>query len=199
MKAHVKGTPDTGVHKAASEFSERGVEALGHIALLSLFGTFTVWYLVDSVRASARTDNLLLVGPTASLALLLILCLLGGVFIRMQQGRSEISESEVEGSEKEVGVFPRGIAADTSSEQTFWKMHAIALSCVAILAYVPLLGVLGFDIATILFIAVGMFLQGERRPVVLVGFAFVAGLGCTVAMKLLIPVNFPTLLLEWMA
>ncbi len=110
----------------------------GHLALLAVIGGVVVAYLVDARGVSLRTNNLLLVQPTAILALILVAAVLPQCFRRVPEG--EEAAAEPLSDLGRVGALAAAFAAFALSLET-----------------------VGFDIATMLFMVVGLYICGERR------------------------------------
>jgi hypothetical protein len=137
----------------------------GHLVFLAIIAAFVVCYFADAISVSTAVNNLLLVAPLSVLALILCVVVLPQCFrcegraeIRRGGGMTEIGASEIRSSDlKQLGLI-----------------GGVALS---LGAYVFLLDIIGFDIASWVFTLVLMVLCGERRPLPLLIYPFVvAGL-----------------------
>ncbi|WP_114965057.1 tripartite tricarboxylate transporter TctB family protein [Alkalilacustris brevis] len=121
------------------EKSGRIVVMWGHLLLLAFIAGSILYYWLDARAVSLRPNNLILVQPTAILALLLVLAVVPQCFPRL-------SEEEIERGTEPLSHFAR-IGALIAS------FTAFALS----------LETIGFDVATWLFMIVGLYICGERR------------------------------------
>ncbi|MGH1542875.1 MAG: tripartite tricarboxylate transporter TctB family protein, partial [Arenicella sp.] len=115
--------------------------------LLVLFAlaAFTVWYLINSWSASSSTENLIFILPIAIVSLLMC----GIECIKLLRKKQPQEKSDPIGN-------------------TFFIMVLFA-------AYVLSLETLGFDLGTVLFIALFLLLQGERRIFWLLAYSVVFG------------------------
>ncbi|SEA77209.1 Tripartite tricarboxylate transporter TctB family protein [Desulfuromusa kysingii] len=143
------------------------------LSLVSFFLILTCWYLFDSYKASASTENLLLILPSASVVILLCLWVVLRTCFNFRKQKEVVSEEEQPKPEKKVSV----------------------LAAMALLAgYVLSMDWIGFDVATFLFMAALMFLQGERRLVWLGGFSFGFAFLVSLFFEYMIPYPMPMLL-----
>jgi hypothetical protein len=140
----------------------------GHLALLLLIAGGVVAFLLDARATSLRINNLLLVQPAALIALVLAAIVLPQCFVR----RRETDETES--------------AADLA------RVAALA-ACFGLLAFG--MEFVGFDVATFLFMAVGLWLCGERRWWVVLLFSAVFTTLLIWGYGALIPFPFPLLVL----
>lgn len=141
------------------------------LGLPVLFLVVTSWYLIDSYKASATTENLLLILPAGIVVLGLSLWILV----------SSLRDSERVAEEKE--------------EKKKEKKEVSILGAMIILAgFVLSMDWIGFDVATFLFIAALMFLQGERRIAWLAGFSFVFAFLVSIFFQYMIPYPMPMLI-----
>lgn len=144
------------------------------LGLPVFFLIITVWYLADSYKASATTENLLLILPAA--AVVIALCLWIGLASLRSATSDDTAIQEEDGEKKE-------------------KKDVSVIAAMAILAgYILSMDWIGFDVATFLFIAALMFLQGERRIAWLAGFSLVFALLVSIFFEYMIPYPMPMLL-----
>lgn len=157
----------------------------GHVAFLVAVAGYAAWRLVDARAASSSFQNLLLIEPVVFVMLALVAIIAFGVIVRRQGG-----------AEDEVPPIPE-LAPIESAEAppADDKAHLVQVAAAMALtgAFLALVPLAGLDVATFLFVAAALFLQGERRPwmIVLVPavFAFVVVHG----FKALLPTPIPTL------
>lgn len=145
---------------------------LGNALLLAIFAGFTLWYLYDAWSASPSAENLILIAPIGVLALICIAVAVG-LEIRARLGRGSDGE-----------------ATSPISPKTLALMAALVI-------YVGAMPYIGFDTATFLFSISGAFAMGERRPFMLVVFAFLLTTIVIVTFKHMQPVPLPLLLDIW--
>ena len=148
---------------------------LSELALAGFFLLIAVWYLLDAYRASARTENLLLILPAAIVVILLCCWIIGSFLVHALRKtdfyRQRCSEEPKE--RKPVSVF--------------------GAMCI-LAAYVLSMDWIGFDAATFLFMMALMFLQGERRIFWLSGFSLVFAVLVSLFFEYMIPYPMPMLL-----
>ncbi|MFG6666027.1 tripartite tricarboxylate transporter TctB family protein [Halomonas sp. HNIBRBA4712] len=140
----------------------------GDFIVLIALACFTTWYLMDAIGASSRTQNLLLILPL-SLTVLAIIAL--EIVIRLKHGT--LLHPWVEG------------------EPLYRTLPVVGLFA----AYVLSLETIGFDIATVLFIAFFLVLKGERNLWMVVGFSTAFGLASVYFFAQMLPYPMTLLLL----
>jgi hypothetical protein len=123
----------------------------GHLALVLLFAALTAAYLYDSWSASSALENLILIAPGSMVALGLCAIIIIGIF-RGQSSRAY--------------DIPR-----TSPDEPWVVRHRVTIYIVLFGLYALGLETVGYDLATILFVAAALVLHGERRPVPLTAFS----------------------------
>jgi putative tricarboxylic transport membrane protein len=148
----------------------------GQVMMLLLFVSFTIWYFQDAYRASSNIQNLLLIGPASTLILALALPML---VLKARQLR--LVREETARIEADIRAF----------RERFGPYAAM----VALVAYTLAMPYLGFDVATFVFIAVGMAIHGERRLLVLIVFPAIVTAGVIYALKNILFTPVPTLLM----
>jgi len=154
----------------------------GHLAFVLFMAAFCVWFWLDARAASTNVQNLLVIQPAAIFALLLC----AAIAIRLVK----IERMDpVEGS-------PGKHASAASVLRALWRAGELRGILVAALlgAYVFGVPLAGFDLATFLFLAAGMFVLGERRPLFLGGFSALFALALSYGFKVMLSVPVPTLL-----
>jgi putative tricarboxylic transport membrane protein len=137
----------------------------GHLALVVLIAGVVGAYLLDAVRASPATDNLILILPAAVLALGLCALIAIGVLRRTQ----------APGDPTPLGRAPA-------------LMALFAL-------YILTLPASGFDVGSAVFVAAALLVDGERRPVQLVVVPLAFAVLVTLGFRALVPYPIPTLIL----
>lgn len=144
--------------------------AWGHVALIGVMAAGILGYLWDTVAASQSVLNLILVPAVSAITLVM----LAVVLAQALAGRDA----------------PAATPAATA-ESPPWHTAAYL---VLLTAYVALLEVAGFDLATFLFVAAALALKGERRLLMLVGYPLAFAVLCTWSFRSMIPYPMPTLL-----
>lgn len=141
----------------------------GHLALLLTIAAIVVAYWLDARATSLRPNNLMLVQPASLLALALVLAVLPQCFVRRSAEAGEDGEDgESLGDLGRVGALAACFGA-----------FAIGLERV------------GFDVSTFLFMAAALWLCGERRWWVVLGFSAIFTALLIWGYGALIPFPFP--------
>ncbi|MGP9798951.1 tripartite tricarboxylate transporter TctB family protein [Halomonas sp. 86] len=140
----------------------------GDFLVLIGLASFTLWYLLDAISVSAQPQNLLLILPLSVIVLSIIAIELA---LRLKQGT----------------LF--SIAADEE------PLHQTLPVVVLFGAYVLSLETLGFDVATVLFIALFLILKGERNWLAVVGFSAAFGFAVAFFFSQMLPYPMTLLLL----
>src|SRR6202041_2754113 len=154
----------------------------GHLIFLLIIGGAILWYLLDAISVSTNIHNLLLVGPLSVAGLFLCLLIIPQCF-------------KNDGAE----VKPKGhgmVVAGAADLQTSDKRNLLLIGGVAVSlgAYVFLLNIIGFDIATWLFALSVMFICGERRPLRLIIYPILISVLLISAFRALLPYHMYTVI-----
>ncbi|WP_249978294.1 tripartite tricarboxylate transporter TctB family protein [Vreelandella olivaria] len=140
----------------------------GDFLVLIGLASFTLWYLLDAISVSAKPQNLLLILPLSIIVLTIIALEL---VLRLKRGtlfRASLEEEPLYRTLPVVGLFA---------------------------AYVLSLETLGFDLATVLFVALFLILKGERKWFAIAGYSVVFGLGVVFFFSQMLPYPMTLLLL----
>ncbi len=122
---------------------------------------FSIVYVTSAYMGSSRIQNVIFIIPMAVLIVLLTLVLLSRSF-RSRKNPLEVSEAPVAATPKE-GTAPLGIAG----------------MMFGLIVYAAVIPWLGFDVASILYMAGCLWVQGERRPIVVIAFSVLFSLAIT--------------------
>lgn len=150
----------------------------GHLVLLLAICIVVVAYLLDARATSLRTNNLLLVEPAALLALILAALVLPQCFRRR--------DGEAQAEEEAAGPPPR---------QVWRELGKVAALAAAFGAFALSLETVGFDVATFVFTALGIYICGERRLWLIGLFSAVFTVAIVYGYQMLVPYPFPLLVL----
>jgi len=158
---------------------------VGHMLLVLFIAGSVGWYFFDAYTASSNIQNIILIAPASIVAMVLCLILLYQIFYSALSKKTESTQSRPSQHKAPAG------------KDAFWKqMQGILkrISRYRILAfiitfglYVGFLEIIGFDIATYLFIGVIMALQGERHIWIIVAYSLVFGTLAVWLFGLMIP------------
>ena len=147
----------------------------GHLALLLLICGVVIAYLLDARATSLKANNLLLVEPAAIIALILAAMVLPQCFRRKEA-------EEVEGEA-------------AAPKETWLDLGKVAALAAAFGAFAISLETVGFDVATFIFTALGIYICGERRVWLIALFSAAFTAGIVYGYQLLVPYPFPLLVL----
>lgn len=129
----------------------------GHLVFVTAVVGFCVWLLADAHESAPTVTNLGAILPGAVLAALL------GVVIFVQE---LVAGLRGEPAEPATDAVTLGPARLTEGGRGTGPRPYVLMALVAV--FVVLVPVVGFDIATFLFVAAGLAALGERRPLVVV-------------------------------
>lgn len=152
---------------------------IGHATFVLFITSFVIWYFIDAYSASSSIQNLILIAPASALALVLCAIVLFQIF----------SAPKSPAPEK---VPEKGDEAGTETVDG-WKRFRSPIFIVLFGLYILTMDVIGFDVATFLFVAAAMFLQGERRLWVIAGYSLGFGTLVILVFSMLLPYPMMTL------
>jgi hypothetical protein len=155
----------------------------GHLIFLTIIGGAILWYLLDAISVSLNIHNLLLVGPISVLALCLCLVIVPQCFRRA---------GEVELGSSAPDMHGGASALHSSNVRNLLPIGGLVL---ALGLCVSLLDVIGFDVATWLFVLAVMLICGERRPLPLVLYPLLVSLILISAFRALLPYPMYTVII----
>ncbi len=144
--------------------------AWGELALVTALAALALAYLIDARSVSLSVNNLLLVQPTAILVLVLWAVIAAGCLRR--------------GAD----------AAPAAAGDRAGRLRTLAMVA-AFGLFILALERIGYDVAMALFVAAGLFVGGERRPLWLVLFPLAFTAAVILGFRALIPYPFPTAVL----
>jgi len=137
------------------------------VALPLAIATFVAWFAADAARASFTLENLVMVAPAAALAF--ITCTI--LAVRAWHG-------------------PEPDAAEPAPLGPVLAMLALLAGLVLLMEEV------GFDVGVLLFLISATWLLGERRPLVLVGYALPFTVFAVLGLQAILPFPLETLVLR---
>lgn len=138
------------------------------LVLMALTG-FTLWYLLDAIRVSSSVQNLLLILPLSIVVLVIVALEVG---LRLKRGTLLMRE-------------------ESEGEPLHRTLPVVGLFA----AYVLSLETLGFDVATVLFIATFLVMKGERHWPLLGGYSLAFGFGVAFFFAQMLPYPMHMLIL----
>ena len=160
----------------------------GHLLLLCIFVLFSLWYALDAYMAQQKVENLLLIWPATLIVLILALGLAARQLRAMRQTRTVHGKGDAQTDQANTDEP----APETVS---FQARYGTVLSATGLGLYVLSLPFLGFDVATALFVAASMRLQGERNPIVICLFAVLVATLPILGIEYMLSLPVPTLVL----
>lgn len=163
----------------------------GHLLVATLIIGACIWYLLDARGTSLNVQNLILVQPATIVAVLLYLLILPQCVHRVPETPPE-TVADPPGEPAEESTEKPSVRQAVSTGQELLRVGSLAA---AFGVFVFSMESLGFDAAAWIFTAVGLFICGERRWLVLALFPPVFALLVVLGYQQLIPYPIPTLIL----
>ena len=161
---------------------------VGHLVLLAGFSAFAIWYALDAWRAQAKVENMLLIGPVALIVLGIMAFQAARQIIRLR------SEARAGGGADSDGPL-HAPEADVGRVASLRARYGAPLSAIGLGLYVIALPLIGFDVATAVFVMCNMLLQGERNPFIIAAFSLLVATLPVIAIEAMLSVPVPTLVL----
>lgn len=153
----------------------------GHLLVILMIAVICAAYLYDTLDASTRINNILFVLPASIIALLLCIAILPQVVTRIVEPGDKLSKA---------------MSNDENAPKETWnELGWIALLVVAFGVFVFAVERIGFDLASWLFITLGLFVCGERRILALALYPPIAAVLIVFGFKTLIPYPMFTLII----
>lgn len=143
--------------------------SLSHTVFLVIVIATSSFLFWDSWRSSAKFQNLILIAPMATTSILMALAILA----------SHLLQKPVQ-KEK------------TKKQQSPQDLKKILLIIASFGFYTGFLTVIGFDIATFLFISATLWIQGKQKVIPLILYAFLFTLIVVLVFKFLLPYPMKT-------
>lgn len=159
--------------------------SVGHILLLASFAAYAIWYALDAFAAQSKIQNMLLIAPASAIVLGLVVLIAIAEIRRITARAKVVAPSKPE-------VKPE---AEPKLGQNFQQRYGTIGACISMAVYVILMPFIGFDVATVLFIAVSMVMQGARNWLVIAAFSLTVGLLPVWALEYVLSIPVPTLVL----
>lgn len=141
-------------------------EKIANSIVLLCLAAFVLWYAVDTHNASSSIENIVLIIPVAAITL----CLCIYEFFTQK----DINMQEDESKESFSSVIP---------------------VMVLFTVYILTLEILGFDIGTVLFLGLFLFLHGEKRLPWILGYSLVYGFIIAYFFSAMLPYPMPMTIL----
>lgn len=152
------------------EPNQRRVVIWGHLLLLGVIAVVIIAYWLDARGTSLKINNLLLVQPAAIFGLILVALVLPQVFPKVS--REDVPDA-------------------AQRRKDLLDVGRVALLAGALGIFVFSLEAVGFDIATFVFVAVGLYLCGEKKLWVIGTYSAVFTVLVVYGYQALVPYPFP--------
>lgn len=147
----------------------------GHVAVVLGIALGIALYLANAMQASSRVGNLVLILPASVLGLILCVIILASIV------------------RDAVHAVKSGEPAP-EAEPLYERMRPILMLALFAL-YILLLPVLGMDLGSVIFIALALIANGERRPVFIAVYSVLFAVVVTLLFKWILPYPLQTLFL----
>jgi hypothetical protein len=156
----------------------------GHLIFLAVIAGFVIWYLQDAISVSLKANNLLLILPLGIVVLIFCAVVVPQCFNKKDAPARKLKTH-----------LMKELSADEIRTGDRKKLLIIGGMAASLGLYVVLLNVIGFDIDTVLFAAVAMFICGERRPLRLIIYPLLVGALLVWGFHTLLPFPMYTIIL----
>ncbi|MEH6724903.1 MAG: tripartite tricarboxylate transporter TctB family protein [Hyphomicrobiales bacterium] len=152
------------------DVKKRRIVEWGHLILICAMAAIMIGYLIDTRSVSLKLNNLMLVQPAALFGLVLIALILPQIF-------PKVSEDDVPDAalrrEKKIEVA------------------RVALLTAAFGVFVFSLETFGFDVATFVFVAIALYICGERKYWLIGTYSLIFTIVVVLGYQQLVPYPFP--------
>jgi hypothetical protein len=155
----------------------------GHLIFLAVIASLVIWYLQDAISVSTSAANLLMVLPLAIFVLAFCAIIVPQCF------------KKDAGPRKSKAHVMKELSADELRSADRKKLKIILGMAASLGCYVFLLNIIGFDVSTVLFAGVAMFICGERRPLRLAIYSLLVGGLLVWGFRALLPFPMYTLII----
>lgn len=139
-------------------------EKIANSIVILCLAAFVIWYGINTYNASSSLENNILILPVA----IITLCLCIYEFFKTK----EENDNQTQENEKD-------------------DVLAVLPVMVLFTLYIVTLEYLGFDVGTVLFLAVFLFYHGERRLPWLIGYSLVYGIAIAYFFSVMLPYPMP--------
>lgn len=176
----------------------------GHLGVVAAIVAICVAYLYDTLTTSLDANNILFVLPASLVSLGLCLVIVPQTFERLDRTGPKVETNTTPTAATSVETeikAPPGAEGETESAESAsnGESRSDLARIFALMAgfglYVFLLERIGFDVASWLFILLGLAVCGERRPLTLAIYPPVAAALIVLGFHALIPYPLYTLIL----
>lgn len=154
---------------------------LSDLLLVICFATVVIWYFFDTLGASRRIENMIFIVPVSAVAV--VLC---GIIIIQILRRILAARHEADATDTAIGT--------PAPEGSLLRRLRPGMVAGLFVVYVLSLERVGFDLATFLFVAATLAIQGERQPLIVIGYSFAFAAALTYGFRLLLPYPLETLI-----
>lgn len=141
-------------------------ENIANSIVILCLASFVLWYALDAYNASSSIENIILILPVAVITLLLCIY-------------EFFTQKNLEKEEKE-------------EKEDFTSVIPVI---VLFTLYVLTLEILGFDIGTVIFLGLFLFLHGEKRLPWILGYSLVYGFIIAYFFSQMLPYPMPMMIL----
>ena len=143
---------------------------VGSLIFLSIIMAWCIWYLIDTISAGWRLQNLMLILP----AFIVICVLFTAIFLK------DLSRA-AHGPDK---------SQNSKKAKSSLSSRKLALLFIVFGVYILAMPEIGFDLSSFLFLAIIMLVLGERRYLFIVVYSAIFSTGLSLALVHLM--TYPT-------
>ncbi|MGP9818596.1 tripartite tricarboxylate transporter TctB family protein [Salinarimonas sp. NSM] len=151
------------------------LDRAGPVLIALVCAVFSVVYVAAAYLDSSRIHNVIFIIPMAAITGVLA----GIVIVRAVLGRARAETPAEPSPSSEPKSEPKSEPAPEPGEAPALGPLGIAALMGLLIAYAFSIPWIGFDVASILFMATGLWILGERRPLFVAALSLAFGLGVT--------------------
>lgn len=140
------------------------IDRAGPLLLALVIAVVAVIYVSNAYMSSSRIHNVIFIIPMAAIAVLLAGFVLLRTILRWRREQAAAPDAQE--------------ALDAGDEPAVGPLAILAMMAL-LMAYAFSIPWIGFDVASVIFMAACLWIQGERRPLVVAILSLVFSLGVT--------------------
>lgn len=160
-----------------------------HIALLAALLIIISLYLADTVMASQKAENLMMILPASVVGVAICLWQMARS-IRLREHSTDTTRKSAHQLCDSESVVPAEAAGSPIRKWLFKFRTPLFMTLLGL--YLIGLIYVAFDLSTFLFIWLSLVLQGERRTILAFFYALIFAVAVTWCLQLMVPFQFDT-------
>lgn len=140
------------------------LDRAGPLILALVIAVVAVIYVSNAYMSSSRIHNVIFIIPMAGIAVLLAGLVLSRTILRWRREPAAVAEAQE--------------APEAGDEPAVGPLAILAMMAL-LMAYAFSIPWIGFDVASVIFMAACLWIQGERRPFVVAAMSLIFSFGVT--------------------